>query len=382
MTWPLVRLDEVARVVGGATPSSKIADYWGGDVLWVTPADLSKLDGRYISDTPRKITEAGLHSCAAEVLPAESVLLSSRAPIGQVAINSKPMATNQGFKSLVPDRQRLDPIFLYWWLRSNRQKIERLGNGATFKEVSKAVVSRVEIPLPPLDEQRRISAILDEADALRALRKTAIKSAEQILTSYFIVRFGNPLAPEYTKSKTVRLGDCTRIRTGKLDANAAVSGGRYPFFTCAVEPLWIDTPAFDGKAVLVAGNGDLNVKYYEGKFNAYQRTYVIQSSDDKVLSARFISSFLTLYLQKLRSQSIGGVIKYIRLPHLTEAPIYVPSMEEQSEFDKFALDVERLTNYQRNSLLRLDELSAALYQRMLSNGAPSKKARRASPNPI
>lgn len=95
-------LGEVAEITSGATPRSAVAEYWGGDVLWATPTDLSKLDGAYLSQTQRTITGAGLASCAAPVLPAGSVLLSSRAPIGHVAINTVPMATNQGFKSLVP----------------------------------------------------------------------------------------------------------------------------------------------------------------------------------------------------------------------------------------------------------------------------------------
>ena len=100
--WPKVRLDECTEIVAGATPSTSVEAYWGGDVCWATPKDLSDLDGSYISDTPRKLTRAGLQNCAASILPAGSVLFSSRAPIGHVAVNTVPMATNQGFKSFVP----------------------------------------------------------------------------------------------------------------------------------------------------------------------------------------------------------------------------------------------------------------------------------------
>ncbi|AUR03436.1 putative type I restriction-modification system, S subunit [Phaeobacter inhibens] len=173
MNWPTVAISDVAEVVGGATPKSSVEEFWGGEIRWATPKDLSGLGTKYIGDTPRKITERGLKSCAASVLPSNSVLFSSRAPIGHVAINTEPMATNQGFKSFVPGPD-LDSSFLYWWLDANRARLQALGTGATFKEVSKAVVKRIEIPLPPLEEQKRIAGILDQADALRRLRTRAL----------------------------------------------------------------------------------------------------------------------------------------------------------------------------------------------------------------
>jgi type I restriction enzyme S subunit len=161
-------------------------------VWWVTPKDLSDLDGPYISETPRRITRDGLASCSADVLPPNCVLFSSRAPIGHVAINTVPMATNQGFKSFVPHRDRLDPKFLYHWLRKNRSYLESLGNGATFKEVSKVVMSRVELPLPPLEEQQRLAEILDKADALRAKRRAALAQLDTLTQSIFLDMFGDP----------------------------------------------------------------------------------------------------------------------------------------------------------------------------------------------
>ncbi|MEP9399772.1 restriction endonuclease subunit S [Mesorhizobium sp. KR2-14] len=194
MSWPQVKISEVTDIVSGATPKTAVSSYWGGDIAWATPADLSDLVGTYIKDTPRKITEAGLRSCAASVLPANSVLFSSRAPIGHVAINTVPMATNQGFKSFVPDNKVLDSKFLFWWLKAHRARLEAMGTGATFKEVSKATVSRVEIPLPPLDEQKRIAAILDKADQLRQKRRQAIALLDTLTQSIFLEMFGDPVS--------------------------------------------------------------------------------------------------------------------------------------------------------------------------------------------
>lgn len=148
--WRLIRLDQACRIVGGSTPKTDNPEFWDGNLAWTTPKDLSDLDSPYLEDSSRKITEAGLQSCGAEVLPAGSVLFSSRAPIGLVALNRIPMATNQGFKSFIPHKESTDAKYLYHWLKANRSYLDSLGNGATFKEVSKAGVSRIEIPLPPI----------------------------------------------------------------------------------------------------------------------------------------------------------------------------------------------------------------------------------------
>ena len=132
-------------------------------------------------------------------------------------------------------------------------------------------------------------------------------------------------------SSFVKLGDLTHIRTGKLDANASSENGQYPFFTCSKEPLRIASYSYDCECVLVAGNGDLNVKYYDGKFDAYQRTYIIESADKRKLLVKYMYFFLDIYEEVLRTQSIGGVIKYIKLGNLTDALIPLPSIERQAE---------------------------------------------------
>ena len=141
---------------------------------------------------------------------------------------------------------------------------------------------------------------------------------------------------ELTKNgKKYNLGELTRIRTGKLDANANVAEGKYPFFTCSKEPLRIDSYSYDCECVLVAGNGELNVKYYDGKFDAYQRTYIVESKDKTMIRVPYIYTFLTNYVSDLQDQAIGGIIKYIKMENLTNAQIIVPSLEEQDNLIAF-----------------------------------------------
>lgn len=210
VAWPKVPIKAVARVVGGSTPKSGVDEFWGGEIPWATPKDLSDLDGKFIDDTPRKISQSGLNSCSSELLPPNSVLFSSRAPIGHVAINTVPMATNQGFKSFVPNAE-IDASYLYWWLKSHRSDLERLGNGATFKEVSKAVVERIEIPLPPLEEQKRIAAILDQADDIRRKRQHAIDRLNQLGQAIFYEMFGSADRAGWSK---ITLAQLCEIQVG------------------------------------------------------------------------------------------------------------------------------------------------------------------------
>lgn len=198
-------LGECCEIVSGATPKISVEKYWGGEVRWATPRDLSNLGSPYISDTPRKITEAGLRSCSARLLPTGSVLLSSRAPIGHVAISKIPMATNQGFKSLIPNPLKVDAKYLYHWLRANRSYLDSLGNGATFKEVSKETVSRVELPLPEIMEQRRIAGVLDQVEVLRAKRRETLAQLGELTQSIFFEMFGDP-ATSPKKWPLVKIG--------------------------------------------------------------------------------------------------------------------------------------------------------------------------------
>ena len=161
--WKTYKLSEIGTVVGGATPSTTVERFYGGDIPWLTPKDLSNFQYRYIEKGERNITQEGLDSCSAQLLPANTVLFSSRAPIGYVAIAKNPIATNQGFKSIIPN-EKVDSLFLYYILKYNKDKIEAMGSGTTFKEVSGAVMKNVEISLPSLEEQRRIAGILGAID--------------------------------------------------------------------------------------------------------------------------------------------------------------------------------------------------------------------------
>ena len=159
----------------------------------------------------------------------------------------------------------------------------------------------------------------------------------------------------------VKLGDLTKIRTGKLDANASSPNGKYPFFTCSKEPLRINSHSYDCECVLVAGNGDLNVKYYNGKFDAYQRTYIIEDNGSNQLYMPYLYYFMEGYVEELRKLSIGGVIKYIKLGNLTEALIELPKIEDQRTIVDILNKSKRILSYHQQQLQKLDDLVKARF---------------------
>ena len=172
----------------------------------------------------------------------------------------------------------------------------------------------------------------------------------------------------------VKLGELTKIRTGKLDANSASENGIYPFFSCSKEPLRISTYSYDCECVLVAGNGDLNVKYYNGKFDAYQRTYIIESNGDGRLHLPYLYLFMTRYIQELRKLSIGGVIKYIKLDNLTDAEISLPSVKEQKDVCEKLKKVKNIIDKKETQISYLDSLIKARFVEMFGNVVVNDKS--------
>ena len=191
--WEIKKLGEVCDIVGGSTPKTSEPSYWDGEHYWITPAEL---DGsKYISSTSRTITDEGVKSAHLQLLPSGTVLLSSRAPIGKVAITTAPMYCNQGFKNLVCS-DKLYNEFAYWFLFHNTDYLNSLGTGATFKEISKRVVEQIPISIPPREEQERIVAELDCLSGVIEKKREQLKQLDALAQSIFYQMFGDPITNE------------------------------------------------------------------------------------------------------------------------------------------------------------------------------------------
>jgi len=177
--WKQTTLGEVAEVVGGGTPSTSRADFWDGEIVWLTPTEVVALDGRRVSDSARKITKQGLANSGARLLPEGTVILTSRASVGFVAISDCELCTNQGFQSLVP-RPQIIAEFLLPWVQTNRSEFMARSAGSTFKEISKKNVGTIPILLPPLAEQRRIVDVIESVDSAITAADVAVADARNL----------------------------------------------------------------------------------------------------------------------------------------------------------------------------------------------------------
>ena len=189
--WKECKIADLGTVIGGATPSTKdSANYENGTIAWITPKDLSTFTGRYIKRGERNITEIGLKSCSTQLLPPNSVLFSSRAPIGYIAIAANEVCTNQGFKSVIPNDDT-DPLFLYYLLKYNKDKIESMGSGTTFKEISGNTMKSISVRVPKdVSVQKRISAVLgmidDKIEENERINDNLQQQAQTIFKSWFV----------------------------------------------------------------------------------------------------------------------------------------------------------------------------------------------------
>lgn len=183
--WEVLEIGEIGDVVGGGTPKTSIEEYWDGEISWITPKDLSGYTERCIYYGERSITKKGLDNSSAKIIPKGTVLFSSRAPIGYLAIAGKDMCTNQGFKSIVCDDKKVHNIFLYYLMMIKRYELENIAGGSTFKEVSGKTVKEFKVPIPPINEQKAIAHILSTLDEKIEVNNQINKKLEEMAQTIF-----------------------------------------------------------------------------------------------------------------------------------------------------------------------------------------------------
>lgn len=222
--WEVRPLNYFGAICSGGTPDTEVAEYWNGDIAWCTPSDITKLDTKYIESTEVKITAKGLKESSASLLPPRSIVVCTRATIGNAAICNTEIATNQGFKNIIPN-EKTNPEWLYYIIIYSKPRLVRLGCGSTFLEVSKKDFSRFKIAVPPLAEQRKIAEVLgvwDEAieKQARLIEKLALRKRalmQRLLSAKLrLPGFSEPW-------QKVKLGDiCERVTRKNIEDNQNV----------------------------------------------------------------------------------------------------------------------------------------------------------------
>ena len=345
--WKTVKLGEVTEIFKGGTPHRNVVKYFRGNIAWAIPSDLTALDSAlYIHDTATHISEEGLGKSAARLLPVGTVLLSSRATIGETAITTVPMATNQGFANFVC-RETLLNVFLAYYLRYIKEKLNNLAGGSTFKEVTKGTLLNIEILLPPLDEQRVITKALSDVDgllnALEALisKKRAIKQAimQQLLT-------GKTRLPGFSGEwQEMRVGDLFDAKAGgdlvqsrysnvrdnlypyPIYANGLEQQGLYGFSNYAEEPAG---------AITVTARGTLGQAFYRDiPFVAIGRLLVLKPKVS--LDARFFCEYIN-YGIHFAVESTG--VPQLTAPQVSRYLLPVPPEPEQCAIASVLSDID------------------------------------------
>ena len=322
--WDCPLLDIIAKRGSGHTPDKQHAEYWNGNIKWISLRDSDVLDQLFIEDTAASITAAGIANSSAVVHPAGTVVMSRDAGVGKSAIMKYEMAVSQHFMAW-QCTSRLNNIFLYYWLQKKKAEFERIAMGNTIKTIGLPYFRALKVPTPPLAEQRAIATALSDVDALLSgldsliAKKQNLKQAamQQLLT-------GQTRLPGFSGEWEVkRLGDVARITTGKKDVNEGNPVGQYPFFTCARAHTFSDNFSFDCEAILIAGNGEVgNLNYFNGQFEAYQRTYVLQNF---AINVNYLWHQLSAHLvQSLGIGTIGSSIPYIKMENLVGFEFRLP----------------------------------------------------------
>ena len=331
--WVTKSINDLAVVIGGGTPDTTVKSYWDGEIQWFTPSEIGK--NKYVDSSLRTITEVGLNNSSAKLLPPNTILLSSRATIGECSLSLRECATNQGFQCLVSKKCNVD--FLYYLIQTKKKDLIRKSCGSTFLEISANEVRKIQVSVPSDVEQQKIAELLSLIDERIATQNKIIEKLQSLIKG-----IAQHCIKESTSGNTyVKLGDICQITTGKLDANEQVDNGIYPFFTCAEQPFKIDSFAFDTEALLISGNGaNLGyINYYNGKFNAYQRTYVLDIFSENI---QYIKWALKVLLPKrIAIEKSSSNTPYIVLSTLSDLRLPIPNKSIQCHIAKLMQSLER-----------------------------------------
>lgn len=352
-----IKLGDLCKIQAGGTPSRNISKYWeNGDIPWVKIGDI---ESKFLNKTTEFITKEGLNNSSAKMIEKGSILYTIFATLGEVCITNIDVTTNQAIAGLTLRDDKVDLEYLYYFLKSLHLHVNSIGRGVAQNNINLTILREFSVPVPNRKKQLEIANILKVIENIIESRKKQIQEYDQLIKSRFVEMFeGN----NYHK---LLWNDVFNTKTGKLDSNAMVPDGKYPFFTCAKEIFNIDEYAFDQEALLLAGNnaaGKYDVKHYKGKFNAYQRTYVLSLLKD-TWSYRLFQHQLQDKLGYLQEQSKGSNTRYITLKILSELEFIVPPIELQQEFTTFVQQVDKLKLEVQKSLNKTETLYKALMQK-------------------
>ncbi len=376
-----VKLSEVCEIVSGSTPQTSNAAFWNGNIRWLTPAEITS-DQIEIFDTVRHISEAGRQSAGLQIFPAGTVILSSRAPIGKVAIAGVEMTCNQGFKNLICS-QRIYNKYLYHFLKSKTEFLNTLGRGATFKEISKRIVSEIRIPLPSIMLQKEIAEQLDKLQLLISLRKKELYKYEMLSKSRFIEMFGDPTlfasAPLETNIIEMFIGPFgsslkNECFVAKEDGYCMVYEQKHAIQkTMSVETRYVNQKkykelerfAINGGDIIVSCRGTIGETYIvpiDAPLGIMHPSIMKIRLKESAYNKVFFNYLLQRVLKRHEKKANGSGIKMaITATVLGKETFIVPPLALQNEFAAFVKELDKSKVICRNMLNLLGKMKHKNY---------------------
>ena len=392
MEWKEVTLGEIGTIVGGATPSTKNTSFYDGNIPWLTPKDLSVNGNKYIFRGERNITEAGFKSCSCKMLPKGSVLFSSRAPIGYVAIAANDMCTNQGFKSVIPNEET-DSEFLYYLLKYNKDNIASQGSGTTFAEVSGKTMKDIEVVVPKeKEDQRRIASILSSLDRKIELNNKINADLEEMAQAIFKNWFVDfepfkdgkfvdselGMIPEGWKVGT--LGDITKNKSAKVKERndvkvlSPVTTGELvlseEYFTKQVFSSSIAKYKIVNKGDFAYNPARVNIgSLGRNEFDfdgCVSPVYVVFSVLDGYENYFDLFRKTDFFKDSVASLAIGGVRQSLSYDDLSSIEVIIPSENAVEEFNNLYNQMKKTIKANKQKSSRLSLLRDTLLPRLMS----------------
>ena len=354
------KLGDICEIVSGSTPKTEIEEYWNGDIKWITPAELD--DESYIVyDTTRKITELAVKKTGLSSFPEGTVILSSRAPIGKVAIAGCEMYCNQGFKNLICS-EKIYNRYLFWFLKGNTEYLNSFGRGATFKEISKKIVSDIEINVPEMNLQKKAVLNLERLSKIIILRKSEIDKLDALIRARFVEMFGDPSVNNKRWQRGVinEIGSCIAGATPSTKVDEYWNNGTIPWMSSGevnkgridrtdnfITHLGYDktsTKLVPPKTVVLAmaGQGRTRGMAAITEIELCTNQSICSIVNNEKIDAEYLLYFLKLQYNELRRASTntdgrGG----LNLKIIGNYPIIIPPVGLQKRFANFVEQVNK-----------------------------------------
>ena len=384
--WEVKQLGDIAEIVSGGTPSTKVDEYWDGTIMWCTPTDITSNKSKYLCSTKRTITEKGLANSSATLLPKGTLLFCSRATIGEVKIAQKPISTNQGFKSLI-SFQGIDNEFLYYLVSTSKQKFLERSFGSTFLEISKKNISEINFVTPPLAEQQAIATALSDVDELiRSLdaliqKKETIKKGtmQQLLT-------GNKRLPGFDgewvkvalKDRVDQFIVPMRNKPKRLDGDIPWCriedfSGKYLFGSKSNRGVHIETikemnlKVYPVDTLLVSCSADLGRCAIVKKKLVSNQTFIGLVCSQNKLSEEFLYYYMTYNADVLNELSSGTTISYLSRADFERFEIELPkTLEEQKAIAQTLSDMDEELQALRRKREKMVRVKEGMMQQLLN----------------